>query len=80
MESMHSIQSESNRSQIGAGVGGFEMTTKSKAELWREVKILSMFFTLFIPFVNNLNILSLYTDTDYPILYNSSFSFDTYSA
>lgn len=46
MESLHSVQSESSESRIGAGVGGPEITTKSKAELWREVKILSMFTLL----------------------------------
>lgn len=42
LESLHSAQSESSGSQHGAGVEGITMTTKSKAELWREVKILSM--------------------------------------
>lgn len=45
MESLHSTQSESSESQTGAGVEGPPMSTKSKGELWREVKVLSMFST-----------------------------------
>ena len=43
IDSLHVVESESNGSQAGAGVQGPMMTTKSKAELWREVKLLSMF-------------------------------------
>jgi hypothetical protein len=81
LESLHSAQSESGESQNGAGVDRPSLTTKSKAELWREVKILSMFllseyfYQLRIPYL-----FSFHADTHYPILYYFFVSSNTYSA
>ncbi|KAF8581206.1 hypothetical protein K439DRAFT_1636363 [Ramaria rubella] len=55
LDSLHGAQSESSESQAGAAV----MTTKSKAELWREVKMLT--FTRTLTILYSTTLLSLLT-------------------